>query len=227
MSANSFLEKLLDGTGVEWLPLVELAQVLNGWAFKSAMYTDSGIRVIRISDVQKGAMSDKNLKFYPISSKPEIEKYLLEDGDLVMSLTGNVGRVAVLSKGDLPAALNQRVACLRARAEKTHTRYLFHYLNRTSFENEAMANASGGGQKNLSTGWLSSFAIPIPYPEDPKKSLAEQARIVAILDTFDTVTHSISEGLPREIELRQQQYEYYRDLLLNFPKPAQLPARAS
>ena len=42
---------------------------------------------------------------------------------------------------------------------------------------------------------------------------------VNILDKFDTMTTSLSEGLPREIKLRQQQYEYYRDLLLSFPKP--------
>ena len=52
----------------------------------------------------------------------------------------------------------------------------------------------------------------------PLPPLAEQARIVAILDKFDALTNSITEGLPREIELRQQQYEYYRDLLLSFPK---------
>ncbi len=56
------------------------------------------------------------------------------------------------------------------------------------------------------------FPIPVPSPE-------EQARIVAILDKFDTLTHSITEGLPREIELRQKQYEYYRDMLFSFPKP--------
>lgn len=61
--------------------------------------------------------------------------------------------------------------------------------------------------------------IPIPYPNEPEKSLAEQARIVAILDKFDILITSIKEGLPREIELRQKQYEYYRDLLLSFPKP--------
>ncbi|HIF6926269.1 TPA: restriction endonuclease subunit S, partial [Klebsiella pneumoniae] len=54
---------------------------------------------------------------------------------------------------------------------------------------------------------------------EPEKSLAEQARIVAILDKFDSLTNSLTEGLPREIELRQQQYEYYRDLLFSFPKP--------
>ncbi|MDN0020293.1 restriction endonuclease subunit S [Providencia stuartii] len=58
----------------------------------------------------------------------------------------------------------------------------------------------------------------IGTPNDPKKSLAEQSRVVAILDKFDALTNSITEGLPREIDLRQKQYEYYRDLLLNFPK---------
>ena len=57
-----------------------------------------------------------------------------------------------------------------------------------------------------------NFPIPVP-------SIDEQTRIVAILDKFDTLTTSLQEGLPREIELRQKQYEYYRDLLLSFPKP--------
>ena len=61
--------------------------------------------------------------------------------------------------------------------------------------------------------------LPVPYPDDPAKSLEEQTRIVAILDKFDTLTTSISEGLPREIELREKQYAYYRDQLLSFPKP--------
>ena len=58
---------------------------------------------------------------------------------------------------------------------------------------------------------LAKVLIPIP-------SKQEQERIVSILDKFDTLTSSISEGLPREIKLRQQQYEYYRDLLLSFPQ---------
>lgn len=62
-----------------------------------------------------------------------------------------------------------------------------------------------------------NFPIPVPL-------LAEQARIVAILDKFDTLTNSISEGLPRETALRQKQYEYYRDLLLGSPKPEEVTA---
>jgi type I restriction enzyme S subunit len=59
---------------------------------------------------------------------------------------------------------------------------------------------------------LNKVVIPIP-------PIAEQERIVAALDKFDVLANSISEGLPREIELRQKQYEYYRDLLFSFPKP--------
>lgn len=140
--------RLIKDMPVEWKKLGEVAQILNGFAFKSSKYSSSGIRVIRISDVQKGKMSDKDLKFYPVSTAEEIKRYLLQEADLVMSLTGNVGRVAMLSQTDLPAALNQRVACIRAKEKMTLTRYLFHFFDQVSFENEAMANATGGGQKN-------------------------------------------------------------------------------
>jgi len=62
--------------------------------------------------------------------------------------------------------------------------------------------------------WISNFSnklIPIP-------SLAVQEKIVQILDRFNTLTNSIKEGLPKEINLRQKQYNYYLDLLLTFPK---------
>jgi type I restriction enzyme S subunit len=62
----------------------------------------------------------------------------------------------------------------------------------------------------LTGGLLKKLKIPLP-------SIEEQKRIATILDKFDALTTSITEGLPREIELRQKQYEYYRNLLLSFP----------
>ena len=212
MNSVDFLDKLLDGVVVEWKEVGEVAQILNGFAFESTKYSSSGIRVIRISDVQKGKMSDKDMKFYPANTADEINKYLLREDDLVMSLTGNVGRVAMLSKTDLPAALNQRVACIRVNEEKTFTRYLFHFFDQLSFETEAMANATGGGQKNMSTKWLSSYKIPIPCPDNPKKSLEIQAEIVRILDSFTELTAELTT----ELTARKKQYNYYRDQLLSF-----------
>jgi len=92
---------------------------------------------------------------------------------------------------------------------------LHYYLNRTP---QLLKFDDGASQTNLRKDQILGVKIPILYPDDPEKSLAEQSRIVAILDKFDTLTTSIGEGLPHEIELRQKQYEYYRDLLFSFPK---------
>ena len=77
--------------------------------------------------------------------------------------------------------------------------------------------AVGGGQPLVTGGLLKSLLIPFP-------SFKEQERIAGILDKFDALTNSLTEGLPREIELRQKQYEHYRNLLLGFPKPEEAAA---
>jgi type I restriction enzyme S subunit len=104
---------------------------------------------------------------------------------------------------------------------KSLYRYVYHWV---CFNYENIKALGQGARGDLNSSIIKSFKLPIPYANDPEKSLAEQARIVAILDKFDTLTNSISEGLPREIELRQKQYEYYRDLLLSFPKPEEVEA---
>ncbi|MCQ8821808.1 restriction endonuclease subunit S [Pseudoalteromonas agarivorans] len=94
------------------------------------------------------------------------------------------------------------------------TKYAYYYMK--TIENNYPVPPAGIPQ--LTKPMIKNVQFPIPYPNDPERSQAEQARIVAILDKFDALTNSITEGLPREIELRQKQYEYYRDLLLSFPK---------
>lgn len=101
-------------------------------------------------------------------------------------------------------------------------RYLYHLLMNLQSDIHALCTFSG--IPALNAGNLKLLRIPIPFADDPEKSLAEQARIVAILDKFDALTTSLSEGLPREIELREKQYAYYRDQLLSFPKTDEVAA---
>ena len=79
---------------------------------------------------------------------------------------------------------------------------------------------SWAGSEKTPLGALPSREKIVTSQGAPPPPLSEQRRIVEILDRFDTLTNSISEGLPREIALRRKQYEYYRDALLRFPQPA-------
>ena len=90
---------------------------------------------------------------------------------------------------------------------RLNTRYLFHWMK----NNQARLNGmkKGGGVPHITGENLKSLEIPLP-------PLAEQKRIVAILDRFDSLCNSLTEGLPAEIALRKKQYEYYRDRLLSF-----------
>ena len=90
--------------------------------------------------------------------------------------------------------------------------YLYHLLADDCFFSYDMQHAKGAKMPRGNKEKILDYVLPIP-------PLSEQRRIVDILDRFDTLTNSISEGLPKEIALRRKQYEFYRDALLSFPRP--------
>lgn len=158
--------------------LGEVCDILNGYAFKSNQYTISGVRIIRISNVQKGYIEDKSPVYYPCDDE-NVKKYELKQNDLLISLTGNVGRTALLEEKFLPAALNQRVSCVRLKEpDKVLKTYLFHLLNSDYFEQQCMKAAEGVAQKNLSPKWLFEYKIPI-------YSIERQKEISNTLDKID------------------------------------------
>ncbi|MBS5216003.1 MAG: restriction endonuclease subunit S [Clostridiales bacterium] len=159
---------------MERIRIGDACDILNGYAFKSDKYVEKGIRVIRIANVQKGYIEDNAPVFYPLDFSG-LEKYMLEEGDLLMSLTGNVGRVALIQRNMLPAALNQRVACLRLRSNRITKGFLFHILNSDLFEQQCVQASNGVAQKNMSTEWLRDYEIPL-------YSMEEQLKITEILD---------------------------------------------
>ena len=180
--------------GWDYKKLGELVQVLNGYAFKSSLYENQGIRVLRITNVQKGNIVDDDPKYYPLSLTDEIRNYLLKESDLLMSLTGNVGRVGLLTKEMLPAALNQRVACLRILSNGLNLGFLFHYLNSDKFEQDAVLSAKGIAQKNMSTEWLKDYKLPLP-------PISVQQSIVSELDKINEL-----------IRLKKEQRKDYDNL---------------
>ena len=91
--------------------------------------------------------------------------------------------------------------------EQVIPKFLYYFLKTAHLEDLNTA----GGVPSLTQKVLNKVLIPVP-------SLEEQQRIVDILDRFDALTSSLSEGLPAELAARRSQYEYYRDQLLTFPR---------
>ena len=195
--------------GWTYKKLEDVCFVLNGFAFKSERYVEHGIRVLRITNVQKGAIVDNDPKFYPLDEVSSIKQYILNEGDMLMSLTGNVGRVGLLQSDLLPAALNQRVACLRIKTNNVLLKYLFHLFNSDRFEKDCIFNAAGIAQKNLSTEWLKKYSIPVP-------PLSEQQRIVSELDLLSSIIEKKKAQLKEYDQLAQSIfYDMFGDPVTN------------
>lgn len=161
-----------------WTRITVITDILNGFAFKSQHYSSAGIRIIRITNVQDGFIQDKKPVYYPLESQKEITPFMLKDGDFLMSLTGNVGRVAIIDASFLPAALNQRVACLRIKSEDSvRKEYIFYFCLQKQFVSDCIKSAKGSAQLNMSTEWLKEYPIPLP-------PLAEQQRIVDRIESL-------------------------------------------
>ncbi|MFX0667701.1 restriction endonuclease subunit S [Escherichia coli] len=201
---------------VEWKTLGEIGNFTYGYAAKAM---DSGdARFVRITDINKdGKLSKENPMYVELNE--ENEKYTLDKNDLLMARTGATFGKTMIFEEDYPAVYAGFLIKLNLNETIINAKYYWHFAQSDFFWEQANKLVSGGGQPQFNANALKQVRVPIPYPSHPQKSLDEQGRIVDILDKFDAIAASITEGLPREIELRQKQYEYYRDLLFSFPKP--------
>ena len=156
--------------------LADLVEVQNGYAFSSKDYSESGHFLMRIGNVQNGYISTADPKFIKLPADGSLQRFVLSEDDILVSLTGNVGRVGVIQESHLPAALNQRVARISIRKDSPATRELILlFLCSDWFREELIGAGHGAAQQNVSTKDLVEIEIPVP-------PLAEQQRIVGLLD---------------------------------------------
>jgi type I restriction enzyme, S subunit len=211
---NYYRDKLLSfkDDEVEWKALGEVGELIRGNGLQKKDFTETGIPAIHYGQIYTyyGTFATETKSFVSAELAKKLKK--AQYGDIliagtsenvkdVMTPLGWLGDDIVIS-GDMFAFRPSKII---------DTKYLTYLLQTTYFQKFKEKYANGTKVIRIQTGKFLKFKIPIP-------PLKEQARIVEILDKFDTLTNSITEGLPREIELRQKQYEYYRNLLLDFPK---------
>ena len=193
---NYYREQLLsfDDGGAEWKTLGELAENLDA----------------KRKPITSGLREAGNIPYYGASGIVDYVKDYIFDGDFLLvsedgaNLLARNTPIAFSISGKTWVNNHAHVLKFDTYAERRYVEYYLNSIDLTTY-------ISGAAQPKLNKKNLESIRIPNPSPE-------EKERIVSILDKFDALTNSITEGLPREIELRQKQYAYYRDMLFSFPK---------
>ena len=203
--------ELLGGV-VQWIKLIDLGGLIRGNGLQKKDFTETGVPAIHYGQIYTyyGTFATKTKSFV----SPELAKKLkkVDYGDVVITNTSenfeDVGK-AMVYLGKEQAVTGGHATIFKPNHEKILSKY-FVYLTQTSFfTNEKRKYAKGTKVIDVSATDMAKIILPIP-------PLEEQHRIVSILDKFETLTNSITEGLPLAIEQSQKRYEYYRELLLSF-----------
>ena len=218
---GEFLRQITNGASVEWIPLGELGELVRGNGLPKSDFTETGVPAIHYGQIYTfyGLSTEKTISFVSPESAENLKK--VNAGDVIITNTSenveDVGTSLVYFGRD--QAVTGGHATIFKPNRSILGMYFAYFTQTPPFDKEKRKLAKGTKVIDVSAKDMSKIRVPIPCPDDPNKSLAIQAEVVRILDKFDVLTTSLSEGLPREIKLREQQYEYYRDLLLSFPKP--------
>ena len=195
---------------VEWKTLGEICEKVcsGGTPLTShSKYYEGNIPWLRTQDIDWQEIHDTEIKITEEAIANSSAK-LIPENCVIVAMYGATAAKACINK--IPLTTNQACCNLQIDEKQAHYKYVYYWICN---EYERLRAQGEGCQSNLNAKKIKSYPIHLP-------PLSEQRRIVEILDRFDTLTNSISEGLPREIALRRKQYEYYRDALLRFPQPA-------
>ena len=212
---NYYRDQLLsfDEGEVEWKTLPEMALDFGRGKSKHRPRNDARLYGGHIPFIQTGDIRSAShiiTRFNQTYSELGLrQSKLWPKGTLCITIAANIAETSILG---FDACFPDSVIGFVADPKKTSSGYVEYLLQSIKRKLEEKGREKSSAQSNINLATFEQLKLPFP-------SLVEQARIVAILDKFDTLTSSLSEGLPREIELRQKQYEYYRDLLFSFPKP--------
>ena len=196
---------------VVYRKLGEMAELVRGNGLSKKDFAPEGIPAIHYGQIYTyyGNETKETISFVTPETASKLRKVFC--GNVVITNTSenleDVGK-ALLYSGKSEAVTGGHATIIRC-SEHLLPKFFVYYTKTRSFFDQKRKLAKGTKVIDVSATDLARIEIPIP-------PLSEQQRIVEMLDKFDTLTSSISEGLPLEIKLRRQQYEYYREQLLDF-----------
>ena len=215
MNELSFMEKLLAGVEVEWKPLGDVGEFIRGNGMQKKDFIESGFPAIHYGQIytKYGLSASKTFTFVSESLAKSLKK--ARTNDLLIATTSENDEDVVKPLAWLgdQAAISGDMMLFR---HGQNAKYLAYFFQTAQFQKQKRKYITGAKVRRVGSSDLTKIIVPIPCPEDPKASLAIQARIVRILDSFSELTSTLTSELSNELTSRKQQYNYYRDQLLSF-----------
>ena len=191
---------------VEWKTILDVSKKVTSGGTpdrSNSLYYGGSIPWLRTQEVDFREIYGTELSITEEGLANSSAKWIEKNAVIVAMYGATAAKVGIAK---IPLTTNQACCNIEVDEDIANYRYVYHWL---TYNYEALKSMGQGSQSNINAGVIKSFKIPVP-------SLEIQSRIIQVLDNFDTVCNDLNIGLPKEIELRQKQYEYFRDKLLTF-----------
>ncbi|MCK6610739.1 MAG: restriction endonuclease subunit S [Bacteroidia bacterium] len=186
--------------GWEIKKLGEVCDFQNGFAFQSKTYKESGLPILRITNIQNDEIDTKELVFFDIKDyKVNLDRFKVYQGDLLIAMSGATTGKLGINNSETVFYLNQRVGKFIPKKQLNKS-FLYYFL--TTKVEESLRIAAGAAQPNLSTEQINNFQIPLP-------PLPEQQRIVSILDDCFAAIDKAKTNAEQNLKNAKELFESY------------------
>jgi type I restriction enzyme, S subunit len=189
--------------GWKWATVAQLSFLDIGFAFKSAEFAKSGVRLLRGENLEPGKMRWSDTRYWPDSKLDEFRQLLIREGEIVLAmdrpLVSSGLKIARARPDDLPCLLVQRMARFRPINEEM-TSFMFTALNTHGFIKHLLGGQTGTQLPHISGDGIQSFPIALPPLTEQKRIVAEVERRLSVVEEMEAV---VSSNLQRATRLRQ------------------------
>lgn len=207
-----YRDSLFEALDCPRVPLGSFARLVRGSGMPKTDFSESGVGAIHYGQIYTkfGTATAEVIAHVPEDKAKKLA--VVNPGDVIVANTSeNLEDVckAVAWVGESDIVTGGHATVIKAPGQ--NAKFISYYMATGQFNKDKRRHAFGTKVIDVAPKNLAKIEFPVP-------SLEEQQRIVDILDRFDALTSSLSEGLPAELAARRSQYEYYRDQLLSFPR---------
>ena len=207
-----YRDSLFEALDCPRVPLGSFARLVRGSGMPKTDFSESGVGAIHYGQIYTkfGTATAEVIAHVPEDKAKKLA--VVNPGDVIVANTSeNLEDVckAVAWVGDSDIVTGGHATVIKA--PEQNAKFISYYMATGRFNKDKRRHAFGTKVIDVAPKNLAKIEFPVP-------PLEEQQRIVDILDRFDSLTTSLSEGLPAELAARRSQYEYYRDQLLSFPR---------